>query len=100
MHIQLVTIGHVLCETIVYSNGSRKGPVLGSPAAYAGAVAARLGVTAGIVTKAGTDISPELLQPLRDAGVDLSGVDSGSAVTTTNELVYAPDGSKELKYLK
>src|SRR5438552_17781204 len=100
MHIQLVTVGHVLCETIVYQSGSRKGPVLGSPAAYAGAVAARLGVATGIVTKVGPDIPAELLQPLRDAGVDLTGVDFGSTVTTTNELVYAADGAKELRYLK
>ena len=54
----------------------------------------------GIVTKVGSDAPANLTQPLRDAGVDLSGIDDRSPVTTTNELVYAADGTKELKYLK
>ena len=98
--VELVTIGHTLCETIVFADGRRAGPVLGSPAAYSSAVAARLGVRSGIVTKVGSDAPANLTQPLRDAGVDLSGIDDRSPVTTTNELVYAADGTKELKYLK
>jgi sugar/nucleoside kinase (ribokinase family) len=100
MHLDLVTVGHVLCETIVFADGRREGPVLGSPAAYSGTVAARLGLRTGIVTKVGPDAPPGLLQPLRDAGVDLSGIDFESPITTTNQLIYAPDGTKELRYLK
>jgi len=100
MHLDLVTVGHVLCETIVFADGRRAGPVLGSPAAYSGTVAARLGVRTGIVTKVGPDAPPGLLQPLRDAGVALSGIDFEGPTTTTNQLIYAPDGTKELKYLK
>jgi sugar/nucleoside kinase (ribokinase family) len=100
MQLDLVTVGHVLCETIVFADGHREGPVLGSPAAYSGTVAARLGLRTGIITKVGPDAPSGLLQPLRDAGVNLSGVDFGSPVTTTNQLIYALDGTKELKYLK
>ena len=100
MSLDLVTVGHVLCETIVFADGRRDGPVLGSPAAYSGTVAAHLGVRTGVVTKVGPDAPLGLLQPLRDAGVDLRGIDFGSPVTTTNQLIYAPDGTKELKYLK
>jgi len=100
VHLDLVTVGHVLCETIVFADGRRAGPVLGSPAAYSGTVAARLGLRTGIVTKVGPDAPPGLLQPLRDAGVDLSGIDFESPITTTNQLIYAADGTKELKYLK
>jgi 2-dehydro-3-deoxygluconokinase len=100
MHLDLVTVGHVLCETIVFADGRRDGPVLGSPAAYSGTVAARLGVRTGIVTKVGPDAPRGLLQPLRDADVNLRGIDFESSVTTTNELIYALDGTKELKYLK
>jgi len=100
MGLDLVTVGHVLCESIVFADGRRDGPVLGGPAAYSGTVAARLGVRTGIVTKVGPDAPPALLQPLRDADVDLRGIDLKSPVTTTNQLLYAPDGSKELKYLK
>jgi sugar/nucleoside kinase (ribokinase family) len=100
MRLDLVTVGHVLCETIIFSDGRRQGPVLGSPAAYSGTVAARLGVRTGIVTKVGPDVPHGLLDPLRDAGVDLRGIDFKSPVTTTNQLIYAADGTKELKYLK
>jgi fructokinase len=100
MAVHFVALGHVLCETIVYADGSRKGPILGSPPAYASTVAARLGVSTGIVTKVGPDAPTDLLQPLREAGVDLDGVDFSSEVTTTNELLYSVDGSKELKYRK
>ncbi len=100
MHLDLVTVGHVLCETIIFADGRREGPVLGSPAAYSATVAARLDVQTGIVTKVGEDAPSALLQPLKDAAVDLRGIDFGSAVTTTNELIYARDGTKELKYLK
>jgi sugar/nucleoside kinase (ribokinase family) len=100
MQLDLVTVGHVLCETIVFADGRRQGPVLGSPAAYSGTVAARLGLRTGIVTKVGPDAPAGLLQPLRDAGVNLSGIDFESPVTTTNQLIYAFDGTKELKYLK
>jgi fructokinase len=100
MPVQLVTVGHVLCETIVFADGRREGPVLGSPAAYSAAVAARLGIPTGIITKVGPDAPGGLLQPLVDAGVDLAGIDRTSLITTTNQLVYAPDGTKELKYLK
>jgi hypothetical protein len=55
---RVVTIGHTLCETIVFADGRRAGPVLGSPAAYASAGAARLGVRTGIVTKVGPDAPP------------------------------------------
>jgi len=100
MAIKLATIGHVLCETIVFADGHKEGPVLGSPAAYSGTVAARLGISTGIVTKVGADAPPALLQPLVDAGVDLTGIDRSSPHTTTNQLIYAPDGTKELRYLK
>jgi fructokinase len=100
MPADLVSIGHILCETLVFSDGRTAGPVLGGPPAYSTAVAARLGVRAGMVTKFGPDAPAALLQPLRDAGVDLAGVDFASPITTTNQLVYAADGTKELKYLK
>ena len=100
MPVQLVTAGHILSEMLVFADGRGAGPVLGGPAAYASAVAGRLGVRTGIVTKVGSDAPPDLLQPLRDAGVDLTGVDFQSPVTTTNQLVYAPDGTKELRYIR
>jgi sugar/nucleoside kinase (ribokinase family) len=100
MVVELVTVGHILSETIIFADGRREGPVLGGPSAYCGVVTARLGIRTGIVTKVGPDASNDLLVPLREAKVDLSGIDFQSQVTTTNELIYSPDGTKQLKYLK
>ena len=100
MDVQLVTVGHVLSETIVFADGSREGPVLGGPSAYCGVVAAKLGTRTGIVTKVDTDKSANLLAPLKDAEVDLSGIECRGEVTTISELIYSADGTKELKYLK
>lgn len=99
MSVEVVTIGHILNETIIFADGKRKGPVLGSPAAYSSVVIARLGVNTGIVTKVGRDMPSQLLQPLKDVEVDLEGMSFGDT-TTNNELVYGPSGNKELKYLK
>lgn len=98
--VKLVSIGHILNEIIVFADERREPSILGGPSAYFSVVSARLGVPTGIVTKVGTDAPAGLLQPLREAGVDLKGVFSKGDVTTTNELVYASDESKELKYLK
>ncbi len=98
--MKLVSIGHVLNEIIVFSDGRREPSVLGGPSAYFSVVSARLGIPTGIVTKVGSDAPGHLLQPLKEAGVDLTGISFKSDATTTNELVYASDGNKELKYLK
>lgn len=98
--VRLVSIGHILNEIIVFADEGREPSVLGGPAAYFGVVSARLGVPTGIVTEVGTDAPGHLLQPFKEAGVDLKGVFSKGDATTTNELVYRPNGSKELRYLK
>ncbi len=85
--VELVTIGHTLCETIVFADGRRAGPVLGSPAAYSSAVAARLGVRSGIVPKVGSDAPANLTQPLRDAGVDLSGIDDKGPAISAGDIL-------------
>jgi sugar/nucleoside kinase (ribokinase family) len=100
MVVQLVTIGHILSETVVFADGSREGPVLGGPPAYCGLVASKLGTPTGVVTKVSARVFDDLLSPLKEAQVDLSGVDRASEITTTNELIYSADGTKELKYLK
>ncbi|HDD40618.1 MAG TPA: carbohydrate kinase family protein [Nitrososphaeria archaeon] len=96
--IELVTMGTILKEIIKFPEKTI-GPVLGSPAAYSSVAAARLGVKTGIITKIGTDMPQELLQPFLEAGVDLRGLHVEN-VTTTNLLVYHEDGSKEIIYLK
>ena len=94
----IVLVGHIVKEMIYFPDRTL-GPVLGSPAAYGSVVAGRLGEKAGLVTTIGTDMPDELLQPFRDAGVDMGGllVKPGNW-TTASELIYYESGNKEIRY--
>ena len=94
----IVLLGHIVKEMIHFPDRTL-GPVLGSPVAYGSVVAGRLGEKVGIVTTIGTDMPDELLQPFRDAGVDLGGlrVKPGNW-TTASELIYYETGRKEIRY--
>ena len=94
----IVLIGHVVKE-MIYFLDKTMGPVLGSPVAYGSTVAGRLGEKVGIVTTIGTDMPDELLQPFRDAGVDLRGLTIREGNwTTLSELIYYESGNKEIRY--
>lgn len=92
----LVCVGHIISEMIHFPHDV-KGPFLGSPPAYCATAAARQGTATGLVTKIGSDFPQGLLQPLRDAGVDLTGLQTGDRTTTT-ELIYDAQGHKEIRY--
>ena len=94
----IVLIGHVVKEMIHFPDRTI-GPVLGSPVAYGSVVAGRLGERVGIVTTIGTDMPDALLQPFRDAQVDMRGVlvKQGNW-TTASELIYGESGEKEIRY--
>ncbi len=97
--LDFVAIGHLIKETIKFRD-KRIGPVLGSPAAYFSAAAARLGAKVGIVTKVGKDISQDLIKPLFQAGVDTTGLKIDGEDTTTNLLLYDASGNKRFRYLE
>ena len=48
-------------------------------------------------TKIGPDMPQELLQPLIQAGVDVTGIQKTDRTTTT-ELIYDEQGHKEIRY--
>ncbi len=94
----LVVIGHLLKERIIFAGGRKIGPVLGSPAAYSAMAAARTGGKIGIVSLIGADMPDELLDTLYAAGIDMQGVhreDRG----TENRLVYDEAGNKRLEFI-
>lgn len=94
----IVLLGHIVKERIFFSDHTL-GPVLGSPVAYGSVVAGRLGEKVGIVTIIGTDMPEELLKPFSDGNVDITGmVVKPGRWTTTTELVYREDGTKEIRY--
>lgn len=94
----IVLIGHVVKEIIHFPDRTI-GPVLGSPVAYGSVAAGRLGERVGIVTTVGEDMPDELLQPFREAQVDMRGVTVRPGdCTTTTQLIYAASGEKEIQY--
>ena len=96
---EMVAVGRILNETIVFADGSTQS-VLGSPAAYSSVCAARLGTWAAVVTRIGCDFPDGLLEVLREAGVDMRGVVREGDASTTNRLVYRPDGTKIIEYME
>ncbi len=97
--IDLVVIGHLLKEKIVFSGGRETGPVLGGPCAYTSVAAARLGIKTGIVTRIGEDMPEDLLKVFPEVGIDIEGVRIDKT-TTTNLLIYEKSGRKRLEFLK
>ena len=95
-NIDVVSIGNILKETIVYP-GESIGPVLGSPCAYTSLVMAKLGLKAGIVSYYGKNLGEDLLNELRL--VDKAGL-IDYLYATENHLIYREDGSKGLEYYK
>ena len=73
MEPEIVTVGHIVNETIRFTDRT-VGPVLGGPASYTSTVAGRLGRQVGLVTVVGADLPPSLLDPIQAAGVDMGGV--------------------------
>ncbi|MCD6220357.1 carbohydrate kinase family protein, partial [Candidatus Calescamantes bacterium] len=89
--MDLVVIGHLLKEKIIFADGRKIGPVLGSPAAYISVSAAKLGLKVGLITNIGKDMPEEFLKIFKEAGVDTQGIRIGDN-TTTNLLIYEKSG--------
>ena len=98
MPLDIVAVGHIINETIVFP-GKETQSVLGSPPAYSMSVAARVGANVGIFTRIGEDYPDRLLDPLRECGVDLTGVLREGELSTNNRLVYDEQGNKTIHYL-
>ena len=70
---------------------------MGTPPAYCSVAAARQGTMTGLLTKIGSDIPQDLLQPIIQASVDVTGIHTWDGTTTT-ELIYDDQGHKEIRY--
>jgi len=97
--LDVVVIGHIIIETIVFPDGSILTPVLGSPAAYSSVAMARLGNKVGLCTKVGSDMPPKLMNVFKEAGVDLEGVKTIGKYSTRNRLIYVSMEQKRVEYI-
>ncbi|MDD5599464.1 MAG: carbohydrate kinase family protein [Victivallaceae bacterium] len=92
-----IVIGHLLKETILYRDGRKLGPVLGSPCAYTAMAAASLGLKTGVVSKTGYDMGRHVMA-MKKAGLDVSGIALGEH-STENYLDYTVPEGKKLSFI-
>jgi len=97
--MDVVVLGHIIIETIVFPDGRVLTPVLGSPAAYSSVAMARLGDRVGLCTKVGKDIPKEFIEVFNKAGVDLAGMKIAGRESTRNKLIYTTPENKRVEYL-
>jgi len=91
--IELVVLGHVSIDTIVFPDGERVDMPGGAAAAVATS-ASLAGAKVGLVTKIGEDFPREWLEKLAQY-VDIKGVQILPGKTIHIWVVYKPDGSVE-----
>ncbi len=93
MEVELVVLGHVSIDTIVFPDGGRI-EMPGGAAAAVATSAALAGAKVGLVTKVGEDFPREWLQKLAKY-VDIRGVQVLPGKTIHIWVIYKPDGSVE-----
>ena len=97
--LEVVVASHIVKEIIRFQDRTIEG-VLGSPAAYSSVALGRLGAKVGLVTKIGTDLPENFLQPFVEANVDMRGVKIEGKDTTHSVLIYDKEGRKRILYPK
>ncbi|WCN29399.1 carbohydrate kinase family protein [Thermococcus kodakarensis] len=91
MMLDLVVIGHVSIDTLIFPDG-RRVTMPGGAAAGVATSAALAGAKVGLVTKIGTDFPKEWLQALSSV-LDISGVQILPGKTIHIQMIYHEDGS-------
>ena len=91
--VELVVIGHVSIDTIVFPDG-RKIEMPGGAAAAVATSASLAGAKVGLVTKVGEDFPRRWLEKLAQY-VDIRGVRILPGKTIHIWVIYKPDGSVE-----
>ncbi len=98
--VDVVVMGYIFNERIRFKDRII-GPVLGGTASYAAVCLGRLGTRTGIVSNIDNQTPEFLVRPLKEAGVDLSGLNRRPGIFTTEDLlVYDDNGNKHIEYLK
>ena len=99
-NVDVVVLGYMFNERIRFQTRVI-GPVLGGTASYAAVCLGRLGTRTGIVSNIADTTPAFMTDPLREAGVDLTGLNRRAGISTTETiLVYDDQGNKEIEYVK
>ena len=98
--MDVVVVGHIIIETIVFPDRQVLTPVLGSPAAYSSVAMARLGERVALCTKVGRDIPTDFVKVFREARIDLAGMRIIGEYSTRNKLTYSTPEKKCVQYMR
>ena len=76
MELDLVVLGNLIVDDIVYQDGSTRMGQAGGACLYMGLAAPLWGLRAGLVSVVGSDYPSDMLEALTTRGVDLTGIRS------------------------
>ncbi len=96
----VAVVGHFSIDFLKLPGRAKPCRVLGGAVAYVSLITRRLGVSAAVISKVGSDFPETYIKRLRDAGVSLSGVKVSGEQTTSFELTYNEDLSSRRLFLK
>jgi sugar/nucleoside kinase (ribokinase family) len=100
MQLDLIILGNLIVDDIVYEDGSTLMGHAGGAALYMGLTAPLWGLKTGVVSVAGTDFPVEMLTHLRERGVDSTGVSELPGPGLRTWLLYEDDVRRVVHRLK
>ena len=74
MHLDLVVLGNLIVDDVVYESGETRMEQPGGATLYMGLTAHLWGLRVGLVSIAGRDFPSRMLRALEERGIDLAGV--------------------------
>jgi len=93
----LVTVGHLTIDRILWPKIPTPKTTLGGPPTYVSVAARKLDAKVSVISKVGGDFFPEYVKWLKGIGVDLSGLKQVGDASTTRFLLKYVKGGRQLQ---
>jgi len=100
MHLDLVVLGNLIVDDIVYEDGQTQMAQPGGATLYMALTARLWNLEVGLVSIAGSDFPPTMLDALEERGVDLSAVQRSQDPGLRTWLLYEGDVRRVLHRLE
>jgi sugar/nucleoside kinase (ribokinase family) len=97
----VAVVGHFSLDSLKLPSRVKPVRILGGAVAYVSLITRKLGGSAAVISKVGSDFPPSYMKRLSDEGVDVSGIIAQGEQTTSFELTYNGNlSSRDLKLRK
>ena len=96
--VQVVIIGNLTIDDVVYASGETTMASLGGNTIHAGSAAKIWGVHVGLVARVGADFPADALSRVRSAGFAMGGLRPVDGPTVRNWVIYEHDGRRTWVY--